>query len=266
MRIYVNGRTSSSDAASVFGLRDSSFPDRDLVVLNGHRIEGDAPLREGDSVFFGCTGGMPDESEMGSIMAARDPPGMHDALRDARVGIAGLGGLGSNIAAMLARTGVGHMVIADFDTVEPTNLNRQNYAVEHLGMYKTEATADVLSHISPYVGVTSVNVRIGPDNIIDVFGDCDVVCEAFDSAEAKAMLVNSLLVERPGIHVVSGSGMAGYGDSNLIRTESKIKNLHVCGDGTSDAGGGAGLMAPRVGICAGHMANAVVRILMGSMK
>lgn len=194
-------------------------------------------------------------------MMARHCAGVYEKMKDACVGIAGLGGLGSNIAAMLARMGVGHMVLADFDVVEPGNLNRQNYFVSQLGKYKTEATAEQLAWINPFINVKTHTIRVEEENVAALFGECQVVCEAFDNPESKAMLVSTLLAECPGIKLVCGSGMAGICSANEIITRRRMSRLYVCGDERTDAE--VGIMAPRVMICAGHQANMTVRLLMG---
>lgn len=261
--ITINGIASVTGCRTVCELRDSRFPDCEVIVLNGYGLTGDREIRNGDSVHFCKKGWLPERNELDALISARDTPNIHGILKGSRVGIAGLGGLGSNIAAMLARAGIGHMVIADFDTVDPTNLNRQNYFIRDIGMAKTDATERMISEINPFIDVVKFCGRIDAGNSGTVFGDCSIVCEAFDSPSEKAMLINALSEGCPDIELVSGSGMAGFEDSNLIRTERKFRNLCICGDAANDAKEGMGLMAPRVSICAGHMANAVVRILIG---
>jgi sulfur carrier protein ThiS adenylyltransferase len=263
MKIIVNGVSRETDRGTAFELRKDLFPDRDVLVLNGFQISEDSVLKEGDHVYIGKKGVFPDKDELESLMSARHTPFVHERMKSSTVGIAGLGGLGSNIAAMLARLGVGHLIIVDFDVIEPTNLNRQNYYVENIGQYKTDATADVIGRINPFISVTKYTERLTPLNSAKIFGKCDVVCEAFDSPKEKAMLANTLLEECPDMPLVFGSGLAGYEDSNLIKTERSIGNMYVCGDRVNAAKIGTGLMSPRVNICAGHMANAVLRILMG---
>lgn len=197
-------------------------------------------------------------------MTARHIPGIYDSLRTARVAVAGLGGLGSHIAVVLARMGVGYLLLVDFDMVEPSNLNRQSYYVRDLGRPKTEALREQIAGINPYVDVAIRTVRVEEHNVVDLFGSCDVLCEAFDSREAKAMLVSAALAGIPDLKVVAASGMAGHGSANSIRTQRRMRNLYVCGD--DNVGGedeGAGFLAPRVQICAGHQANMVLRLLMG---
>lgn len=177
-----------------------------------------------------------------------------------KVGIAGLGGLGSNIAVMLVRSGFNNLVLVDFDTVAESNLNRQIYFRKHLGIKKTEACSEILKMIDPKIQPVTSDVRLTEQNIPEIFKGCAIICEALDSPEAKAMLVNTVLTEMPGTYVVSGSGIAGWACPNNIITKHSFKNLYVCGDGTSDTGD---MHAPRVIVCAGHQANLILRLIYG---
>lgn len=202
------------------------------------------------------------KEELDRAFDARFPKEIKEKLAGARVAVAGLGGLGSNISVMLARSGVGHLFLVDFDRVDTTNLNRQAYRIPQLGQYKTDAIRDILTDINPYLDVQTLRIRITADNAASVFGGWPIVCEAFDKPDNKAMLVSTLLEQCPGMDVVSGNGMAGYGDCNGIRTQKKLRHLYICGDGTTDVGEGTGLMAPRVAVCAGHQANQVLRLIL----
>ena len=170
-------------------------------------------------------------------------------LDKACVGIAGLGGLGSNLAIFLARLGVGHLILVDFDVVDITNLNRQHYTMKDLGIPKTLALVEQLEAINPYLTYETYTERVVPSNVERLFSGCDVVVEAFDKPDQKAMLLENLLTRLPEKPVVSGSGMAGYGSANLIKTEKRFGHVYLCGDGTSDVADGLGLMAPRVAVC-----------------
>jgi len=198
-----------------------------------------------------------------SQMAQRNTPGMEEALRNGRVAVAGLGGLGSNIAVMLARIGVGHLLLVDFDTVEPSNLNRQHYNITHLGMPKADALKSQLDLINPYSEIKTLCTKITEANAGDIFQDYEIVVEAFDSALNKANIVNALL-ECGGKKIIAASGMNGYKSSNSIITRRVLKNLYITGDNEPAPQEGIGFMAPRVNICAGHQANMVVRLLMGN--
>ena len=193
---------------------------------------------------------------------ARFPEEMRTKLRNARVAVAGLGGLGSNIAVMLARSGVGELLLVDFDTVDVTNLNRQRYLIPQLGKPKAEALPEILYQINPYLTYRSVCIKVTPDNVKELFSEYPIVCEAFDKPDQKAMLVRELLMQCPKTIVVSGNGMAGYADANEIRTCQVMKRLYVCGDQSTDVGNGIGLIAPRVAVCAAHEANKVLQLIM----
>ncbi len=184
-----------------------------------------------------------------------------EKISKARVAVAGLGGLGSNIAVSLARAGVGSLYLVDFDRVERSNLNRQYYGMRHLGRYKTEALREVIAEINPDVKVTVGQVRVTAENVLTLFGGEKIVCEAFDAPESKAMLVNALLTGRDDCIVIAGSGMAGLGSANKMLTKRVNPRLYVCGDGASGIGEGVFLAAPRVAICANHMAHMALRLI-----
>ena len=180
--------------------------------------------------------------------------------------IAGLGGLGSNVAYSLARIGVGHLHLIDFDVVDITNLNRQQYFMEHIGMPKTDALKSLLLKINPYLDIRTDCVKVTEANLKELFEDAQIVCEAFDNPEAKAMLVNGILEYFPEKKLVSATGMAGYESSNTICTKRMMKNFYLCGDRVTEPTYGNGLMAPRVAICAAHEANMITRLLLGEYE
>lgn len=263
MNITVNGKPAEGPWRTAYEARDALGAGCDVVIVNGFQIDGDCGLKEGDALHLIQKGVMPGKEELESMMAARHTPRVQKCVKQGTVAVAGLGGLGSHIAVMLARTGVGCLRLLDFDVVEPSNLNRQSYGIGDLGMPKTVAMERQLRQINPYIQVSAHTVRVTGDNAAELLQGCDVVCEAFDKSEAKAMLVNTVLSELPGVRVVSASGMAGFDSSNRIQTQRRMKNLYVCGDFTSEARAGNGLMAPRVEICAGHQANMALRLLLG---
>ena len=203
------------------------------------------------------------QEQLHAALVERHGADIQQKLDRAAVGIAGLGGLGSNIAILLARLGVGRLVLVDFDTVEVSNLNRQHYTMRDLGRPKADALRDQLIEINPYLDYETYTMRVTPENAPQLFANCDVVCEAFDRADQKAMLIETLLAHLPDTPIVSGSGMAGCGSANAIRTARRFTRLYLCGDGTSDIADGVGLMAPRVAVCAAHQATMVLRLLIG---
>ena len=179
-----------------------------------------------------------------------------------RAGIAGAGGLGSNCAVALARSGIGTLVIADFDVIEPANLNRQYYFTDQTGRLKTDALKENIARINPSVTVITHNIKLDEKNIPDVFAGCDVIVEAFDRNDMKEMLIETILSEMPGMPVVIGSGLAGFGNNETIRSRKIDDTLYVCGDESTTAGDDLPPMAPRVGIVANMQANTVIDILM----
>jgi sulfur carrier protein ThiS adenylyltransferase len=183
-------------------------------------------------------------------------------LKKFRVGIAGAGGLGSNCAAALARTGIGTLVIADFDKVEPSNLSRQYYFVNQIGMMKAEALKDNLLRIRPEMNVVIHQVKLNKENIPSLFAGCHVIVEAFDRSDMKEMLIETVQNELPGVPLIVGSGMAGWGKNDILKFRQIDETLYVCGDELSEASDDLPPLAPRVGIVASMQANTVVEILM----
>ena len=209
---------------------------------------------------------IPSQEQWMDALNERHGADLQGKFSSATVAVCGLGGLGSNIAIALARAGVGKLVLIDFDRVDLTNLHRQQYKASQIGKYKTEALTETLLEIAPYIKIKTITERITEDNFAILLEAADVVCEAFDRAEAKAMLVNGVLEQLPSIYLVAASGMAGMETPNTIRTKKITKHFYLCGDGVSDAEGTIGLVAPRVMLCAAHQAQTVLRILAGEFE
>jgi sulfur carrier protein ThiS adenylyltransferase len=237
-----------------------------VIICNGFPISSDHSLKEGDEIIFIQKGEIPTPEEFECLMMARHTPGIHQKIKRSVVGIAGLGGLGSNVAIALARIGVGALILVDFDVVEPSNLNRQQYFIHQIGMPKVEALQENISKINPYVKVLPYNEKLDKKNMERIFKEAAVVVEAFDRAEEKAMLINVISEKMPEKYIVAASGVAGYGDNNEIRTIRFSSKIFIVGDQKTAAQPGIGLMAPRVGIVAHHQANTVLRILLGEEK
>jgi len=188
-----------------------------------------------------------------------NPPGLTDRLKVARVGIAGCGGIGSNAAMLLARAGVGTLVIVDFDRVETRNLNRQHYFTGHIGMPKVMALKSQIEGIPAGTAVEALEVRIDRGNAASLFESCDLLIEALDLDESKEMLLNTWLEGMPGTPVVACSGLAGTGDSGSVRVDRRGGGLTVVGDGESDLK--LGTLSARVSLVASMMALEAVRLL-----
>lgn len=209
---------------------------------------------------------IPSREVMREALNIRHGEVLQNKISAARVAVCGLGGLGSNIAIALARAGVGHLHLIDFDRVDLTNLNRQQYAVGQLGQYKTDALRETLSLVSPYCDVTCDTIKVTEETLPDLLRNEDYICEAFDRAEAKAMLVSGVLEHFPEKYLVAGSGLAGLGSANTIQTRRVSQRFYLCGDGTSDSSVGLGLVASRVLVCAAHEANMILRLIAGETE
>lgn len=209
---------------------------------------------------------IPSKEEWMDALNERHGTQLQARFSSATVAICGLGGLGSNIAIALARAGIGKLILIDFDRVDITNLHRQQYKANQIGRYKAEALAENLHEIAPYVELETISERITETNLSSLLKNADVVCEAFDDAQAKAMLVNAVLERFPNAYLVAASGMAGMDTPNTIRTRKVTKHFYLCGDEESDVTDTIGLVSPRVMLCAAHQAHTVLRILAGEYE
>jgi len=204
---------------------------------------------------------IPTKEEMTKALEVRQGKELQVAFSAAKIAVCGLGGLGSNIAISLARAGIGKLILIDFDRVDITNLHRQQYKASQVGEYKTKALAECLKEIAPYIELEIHTVHITEDNAPHLLKDADIICEAFDAPECKAMLVNIVLETMPDKYLVAASGMAGMGSANSIKTRKITKYFYLCGDEVSETSETVSLVASRVMICAAHQAHMVLRIL-----
>lgn len=179
------------------------------------------------------------------------------------VGVMGLGGLGSAVAVALTRIGVGKLLLADYDVVELSNLNRQYYFADQIGLLKTVALQETLLRINPHAHLEMINERLTEESMPKLFQGVDVLVECFDDPVMKPAALRVALTQMQGVGYVGASGMAGYGDNGKIVTRKLYPHVYLAGDEESEVGPEQGLMAPRVGICAHHQANQVLRILLG---
>jgi len=187
-------------------------------------------------------------------------------LKNATVGIAGLGGLGSTVAVALARANIGRLIIVDFDKVEQNNLNRQQYFIDQVGQNKVDAMTENLRRINPDVKVEPHKARLNADNVPRIFAEADVIAECFDKAEEKQMIVQTVLSKMERTVIVAASGLAGYGNSNAIQTRRISDRLILVGDETTGIDTQPILTAARVGIAACHQANAIIEAIIEGKK
>ncbi len=188
-------------------------------------------------------------------------PEERDKIDRVTIGIAGAGGLGSNVAAHLVRSGVLSLVIADFDVVTTGNLNRQFYFADQVGRRKVEALAENLRRINPEVRLELHPARVGEAEALRWFQHCDIVVEAFDAAAEKARLIRTLA--STGKTIVAASGMAGWGRSGAMRVRPVGQQLYLAGDLASGVDSGNAPVSPRVGIAAALQANTVMALILG---
>ncbi|WP_293989382.1 sulfur carrier protein ThiS adenylyltransferase ThiF [Megasphaera sp.] len=261
MNLLLNGKKITCPEDHLAALKAAYGAGKEITIVNGFATTEDLALKDGDEIYFIPKDRLPPKEALEAMMCSRHTPRVHEKVSAAHVAVCGLGGLGSNAAVYLARTGVGHLHLIDFDTVDASNLNRQSYMVRDLGQRKTDALARQIADINPFIDVRTDFVRMTEDNTPDLLKDDQVICEAFDNPDAKTMLVHTVLEQCPDKYIVSASGMAGYGDSNDIQTKKIMDRFYICGDQTRNAKPGRGLMAPRVAICAAHEANMIIKLL-----
>ncbi len=235
-----------------------------LAVISDGPVAGDASILRTSQTkeladLLIATPLPPSGTAAADLFSKRDPD-ILAALRGGTVGIAGAGGLGSNIAVSLARAGVGRLIVADRDSIEASNLNRQQYFVSQIGRRKVAALKENLEAINPYSDYIVHDVEVTAANVVPIFGDADIMVEAFDRAEAKRMLIETWLSQRPGRPLVAASGLAGYGGNRKLHSR-RMGDLYVCGDEESQCPEGVSPMAPRVAIVANLQANLVVALL-----
>lgn len=240
-------------------------PDADMAIVDGFGIVcnkwAKTPIKANAEIVLLNKSQTVSVDQFELLMSARHTPKVFDKLKRSTVAVAGLGGLGSNVANMLSRSGVGRLIIADFDIVDATNLNRQIYYIDQLGKSKTDATKENILRINPYTYIEDYNAKLNPTNIVSILNKVDAVAECFDLADQKQMIVETVLTELKDVPIFSASGMAGIGGSNMIKTKY-VSNRHIiCGDLETAAETGRGLMSPRVTIAAAHQANAIIKYL-----
>lgn len=206
------------------------------------------------------------QDELDRVFSEMLGRGNYIKLKDSCVAVAGLGGLGSVVATSLARAGVGTLVIADFDKVELGNLNRQHYFMDDIGDFKTQVIARHLKQINPYIKIIAHTTKLCPGQVVELFADVDVIAECFDCARAKQMIVETVLAKLPRKLIVSASGLAGFGNSNVITTKKINSKLILVGDDQTAVTSEQGLYAARVGIAANHQANAIIDHLINNKE
>ncbi len=248
---------------SIEDLAKAYKPNADLFILNGFPVSAKTVVQDGDNCVLIRKGAPPAAGEFTALLTARHTPGVHKKIQKVTVAILGLGGLGSAVAGALAKIGIGKMLLSDYDIVEPSNLNRQHYFIDQIGLLKTRALQENLLRMNPLLSLELIEEQLTEKSLPSFFENVDVLVECFDDPEMKAATLRSVLSQMKNVSYIGSSGMAGYADNNTIRTRMLQPGIYIVGDEVSEAGPGQGLMAPRVGIAAHHQANQVLRIILG---
>jgi sulfur carrier protein ThiS adenylyltransferase len=183
-------------------------------------------------------------------------------LQSVKIGIAGAGGLGSNLAAHLVRCGFRHLKLVDYDRVEPSNLDRQFYFADQVGMLKVDALKQNLLRIHLQLEIETIAQKIEPGDGAKLFGHCHIIAECLDRAESKSMLVAAMLPL--GKLIVAASGLGGWGETDRIQVHRLRKNLVIVGDLTSDISS-APALSPRVNIVAAKQADVILDHVINQM-
>ncbi len=237
-------------------------PGADLFILNGYPVDEDQPVADDDCCVFIKKGSSPAPEELEALLTARHTPGIQQKIRNSTVAVLGLGGLGSAVAGALAKIGIGKMLLSDYDVVEPSNLNRQHYFIDQIGMLKTQALQENLLRMNPLVSLELIEEELSENSLPSFFQNVDVLVECFDNPRMKAATLRSVLCKMKKVSYIGSSGMAGFGPGNTIITRKVQPGIYIVGDETSEARPGEGLMAPRVGIAAHHQANLALRLIL----
>jgi len=240
--------------------------DADIFIRNGFPVTADTTVEDGDTISLICKGKQPTAEEFDFLLSARHTPGIQTKIKAATVAILGLGGLGSAVAGAMAKIGIGKMLLSDYDVVEPSNLNRQHYFIDQIGILKTKALRDNLLRMNPSVSLELIEKQLTEPDLPDLFDEVDVLIECFDDPVMKAATLRSVISKMQQVAYVGSSGMAGFGDNNMIVTKTIHPGIYLVGDAVSGAKPGQGLMAPRVGIAAHHQANQALRIILGDVQ
>lgn len=183
-----------------------------------------------------------------------------EKIRKVKIAIAGAGGLGSNCASFLVRSGFVNFVIADFDIVAPSNLNRQFFFESQSGMRKIDALYENLTRINSSVIIEGHCVRVDRSNALEIFGSCDAVVEAFDLPESKALIVEKAV--GAGIFTVCASGIGGIGSSDEVIIRRVNEFLVMVGDSKRQIGDGINPYAPRVAVAAAKQADVILEYVL----
>lgn len=263
MNITVNGKSINIDkSTTIYELSLLLNIEADFFIVNSFPVDKSYIVNNNDNIALIKKGQMPYKEHLEYLLVSRQGVEVYNKLKTSKVVVCGIGGLGSHVAISLARSGVGTIKIIDFDVVEPSNINRQSYFINQIGLYKTQALKNIIENINPYINIICKNIMLNSHNIINEVSGFDVILECFDNAETKVMLMEKCIKELPSSFIIGASGVAGYFDTDIIKIKKLGSNCIVVGDFENEAGFFKGLMAPRVTACAAVQANEAVKYLL----
>ena len=267
IKIELNGKIiavkKTTQVKDIDNLSDKYNQENSIIYHNGYSANLADTLEENDKLMIIKKNMQPSADELESLISARHTPFVYEKLKQSKVAIIGLGGLGSNVAISLARMGVGKLKLIDFDHVEPSNINRQQYFLDQLWMYKTDAIEETLKRINPFVKLEKVPVKITEENIAQILEDYEVIIEAVDGAVTKSMIISSVLKLLKTSYIIGASGIAGLYDTTSFTYKTISDRAIVVGDFEHEAKKGSGLMATRVAVAANIQANLAVKYILG---
>ncbi len=267
MKLFVNGvETSIDKPLNLLQLSKLLNMEADIFIVNSFPNDTSYTVKENDNISFIKKGTLPKREHLEYLLNCRQGITITNVLKNSKVVICGCGGLGSNVAVSLARSGIGYIKLIDFDVVEPSNINRQCYFINQIGEYKTNALKNIITEINPYINVDVSNILLDESNIIDEVGGFQVILECFDNVKSKLMLIEKCTAMLSNSFIIGASGVAGYFDTDIIKIKKLGVNALIVGDFENEAGENIPLMAPRVAVAAAIQANETLKYLLKDIK
>lgn len=267
MKLFINGIEKIIEKPmSLLELSKLLNMEADIFIVNSFPNDKSYMVKENDNISFIKRGTVPKKEHLEHLLNCRQGTNITDVLKKSKVVICGCGGLGSNVAVNLARSGIGHIKLIDFDVVEPSNINRQCYFIKQIGEYKTNALKNIITDINPYIKIDINNILLNENNIIDEVSGFQVILECFDNVKSKLMLIEKCSTLLPEAFIIGASGVAGYFDTDIIKIKKLGANALIVGDFVNEAGENTPLMAPRVAAAAAIQANETLKYLLKDIK
>lgn len=263
MKITVNGRELLlENSLSIKNLINHLNIDADIFIVNSFPVSLSYIINNNDTVTLIKKGSIPNQEYLEYQLISRQGLKEYNILKNSSIAVCGLGGLGSNAAISLARAGVGRLKLIDFDIVEPSNINRQAYFIEHIGKNKTDALKEIINKISPYINIETANIYLDEENILNELSGFQVILECFDNVSSKMKLIEKCVNNMHDSYIIGASGVAGYYNTDKLEQKPLGSNCIVIGDFENEAGFNQGLYAPRVAAAANIQANTALRYLL----